>query len=200
MDRRTLLKKGAMGAVGMGLVGCATPSGGPASGRGPLRLPPVRASWDRVIRTTVGLRPHRPSGFVLRADKLNDKMLIHNYGHGGSGMSLSWGTGQMAAEMALEHEQRRAAVIGCGAAGLTAARQLQRRGFRGHHLRHVRSAGHDVQHVPRGLHSDLGSCRRRQQDTSVGCPSSGGPPRSRTVNSTSWWGGGTECRGSIVTP
>ena len=129
MDRRTLLKKGAMGAVGMGLVGCATPSGGPASGRGPLRLPPVRASWDRVIRTTVGLRPHRPSGFVLRADKLNDKMLIHNYGHGGSGMSLSWGTGQMAAEMALEHEQRRAAVIGCGAAGLTAARQLQRRGF-----------------------------------------------------------------------
>ena len=129
MDRRTLLKKGAMGAVGMGLVGCATPSGGPASGRAPLRLPPVRAAFDRVIRTTVGLRPHRPSGFVLRASRLDEKMVIHNYGHGGSGMSLSWGTGQMAAEMALEHEQRRAAVIGCGAAGLTTARQLQRRGF-----------------------------------------------------------------------
>ena len=44
-------------------------------------------------------------------------------------MSLSWGTGQMAAELALEHPQRRAAVIGCGVVGLTTARQLQRRGF-----------------------------------------------------------------------
>jgi glycine/D-amino acid oxidase-like deaminating enzyme len=56
-------------------------------------------------------------------------MLIHNYGHGGAGMSLSWGTGQMAAELALEHSERTAAVVGCGVAGLTTARQLQRRGF-----------------------------------------------------------------------
>jgi hypothetical protein len=46
-----------------------------------------------VIRTTVGLRPHRDPGFVLKADKLNDKLLVHNYGHGGAGMSLAWGTG-----------------------------------------------------------------------------------------------------------
>jgi glycine/D-amino acid oxidase-like deaminating enzyme len=92
-------------------------------------LPLIEASWDRVIRTTVGLRPHRDAGFVLRADKLDSKMLIHNYGHGGSGMSLSWGTGYIAAEMALQQEQRRAAVIGCGVVGLTSARQLQRRGF-----------------------------------------------------------------------
>ena len=44
-------------------------------------------------------------------------------------MSLSWGTGAMAANMALAHGERRAAVLGCGAVGLTAARQLQRRGF-----------------------------------------------------------------------
>ena len=100
-----------------------------AASRGPLRLPHVRIGWDRIIRATVGLRPHRPSGFVLRAEKLDAKTLIHNYGHGGSGMSLSWGTGQMAAELALEQPDRRAAVIGCGVAGLTTARQLQRRGF-----------------------------------------------------------------------
>jgi glycine/D-amino acid oxidase-like deaminating enzyme len=35
----------------------------------------------------------------------------------------------MAAELALEHTSRRAAVLGCGAVGLTCARQLQRRGF-----------------------------------------------------------------------
>jgi glycine/D-amino acid oxidase-like deaminating enzyme len=96
-----------------------------------LQLPPVEASWDRVIRTTVGLRPHRDQGFVLKAEKLDEKPVIHNYGHGGSGMSLSWGTGQIAAELALEQDprQRRAAVIGCGVVGLTSARQLQRRGF-----------------------------------------------------------------------
>jgi D-amino-acid oxidase len=80
----------------------------------------------------VGLRPHRPSGFVLRAEKLDAKTIIHNYGHGGAGMSLSWGCGQRAAEMALDAisaGRRRAAVIGCGALGLAAARQLQRRGF-----------------------------------------------------------------------
>jgi glycine/D-amino acid oxidase-like deaminating enzyme len=42
---------------------------------------------------------------------------------------LGWGTGLLAAELALQHADRRAAVLGCGTVGLTAARQLQRRGF-----------------------------------------------------------------------
>src|SRR5213078_2757431 len=96
---------------------------------GAVNLAQVNASWERVIRTTVGLRPHRDSGFVLRADKLDDKTLIHNYGHAGAGMSLGWGCGVLVAEFALQSEARRAAVIGCGSPGLTAARQLQRRGF-----------------------------------------------------------------------
>ncbi|MEE2898065.1 MAG: FAD-dependent oxidoreductase [Gemmatimonadota bacterium] len=131
MDRRTLLKTGGaglMGLAGLSLGACSRQSGlSPSSPR--LRLAPVRASWGRVIRTTVGLRPYRPSGFVLRADRLDDRMLIHNYGHGGSGMSLSWGTASMAADFAVQRGERRAAVIGCGVAGLTTARQLQRRGF-----------------------------------------------------------------------
>ena len=92
-------------------------------------LPPVHVSAENVIRQTVGLRPHRPSGFVLKDGKLDAKTLIHNYGHGGSGMSLSWGTATMAADMALAHTGRRAAVLGSGVVGLTTARQLQRRGF-----------------------------------------------------------------------
>jgi D-amino-acid oxidase len=119
-----------MAAVGFGLSGCATttrPNLTPR--RRPVDLPPVNASWDRIIRTTVGLRPHRDAGFVLKPDKLDDKLLVHNYGHGGAGMSLAWGTGLMAAEFATEHQSRQAAVIGCGSVGLTCARQLQRRGF-----------------------------------------------------------------------
>jgi glycine/D-amino acid oxidase-like deaminating enzyme len=130
VNRRELLRDGAMALMAMGLTGCASGARArPVSRRPMLRLAPMRVSYDRIIRATVGLRPHRPSGFVLRAEKIDGKLLVHNYGHGGSGMSLSWGTGQMAAELALEQPERRAAVVGCGVVGLTSARQLQRRGF-----------------------------------------------------------------------
>jgi len=130
MDRRALLKFGSLAALGLGVEACA-PKAAPqvAPRRAPVVLAPVKASWDRVIRTTVGLRPHRPSGFMLRAEKLDDKTLVHNFGHGGSGMSLSWGTASMAGDLALGQGQRRAAVLGSGVVGLTSARELQRRGF-----------------------------------------------------------------------
>ncbi len=132
MHRRVLLRMGSLAAAGFLLEGCASKTAATAQfapRRAPLRLPPVRASWDRIIRTTIGLRPHRPSGFVLKADRFGAKTLIHNFGHGGAGMSLSWGTGSMAADMALSHSERRAAVLGSGVVGLTSARELQRRGF-----------------------------------------------------------------------
>lgn len=130
MLRRKFLATGATAAFGLALGGCAPRLvGGSSPRRAPLALYPVQASWDRVIRTTVGLRPNRESGFVLRADRMDAKTVIQNYGHGGSGMSLSWGTGALAADLALAHTDRRAAVIGCGIVGLTSARQLQRRGF-----------------------------------------------------------------------
>src|SRR5881397_1613666 len=135
MNRRALIKSASAALLAFGFEGCATSriarkiSTFPADARSPLKLSLVEASWDRVIRTTVGLRPHRDSGFVLRAESLDAKTVIHNYGHAGAGMSLGWGCGVMVAEMAQDTGQRRVAVIGCGSPGLTAARQLQRRGF-----------------------------------------------------------------------
>jgi hypothetical protein len=54
--------------------------------------PLVRANVNpaRVIRTVVGLRPFRRYGFVLRAEAFGNKTIVHNYGHGGGGFSLSW--------------------------------------------------------------------------------------------------------------
>ena len=133
MDRRSLLKFGGMASIGFALEGCATKTSGAkpqtAPRQAPRGLPIVNASWDRVIRTTIGLRPHRPSGFVLKADRLDGKTLIHNFGHGGAGMSISWGTASMATDLALPHGERVAAVLGSGVVGLTTARELQRHGF-----------------------------------------------------------------------
>ncbi len=100
-----------------------------ASPRPYRRLSRVLVAEDRVIRQVAGLRPFRRSGFRVEAVSLGEKTLIHNYGHGGGGISLSWGTAQLAVERALETPHRRAAVLGCGAVGLATARLLQDRGF-----------------------------------------------------------------------
>jgi len=46
----------------------------------------------RVLTERVGLRPFRKSGVRLERQHLRDgRTVIHNYGHGGSGFTLSWG-------------------------------------------------------------------------------------------------------------
>ena len=125
LSRRELLA-----GIPLTLAGCATRRhAGTPLPPAPARLAPVRVSPDRVIRTIAGLRPFRASGFVVRAEKLDDKTVIHNYGHGGAGITLSWGTAQLALNEAAKIDTRQAAVIGCGVAGLSTARLLQQRGY-----------------------------------------------------------------------
>jgi D-amino-acid oxidase len=46
----------------------------------------------RVLAERVGLRPFRRSGVRLERDRIADgRAVIHNYGHGGAGFTLSWG-------------------------------------------------------------------------------------------------------------
>jgi len=93
------------------------------------RLARVNVSKDRVIRTVVGLRPFRQSGFVVRTESIDGKTIVHNYGHGGGGVTLSWGTAHLAAQQALPTGASRMAVLGAGAVGLATARLLQERGI-----------------------------------------------------------------------
>jgi len=95
---------------------------------------PVNVARNRIIREVVGLRPYRPSGFVVDAQRFGSKLLVHYYGHGGGGVTLSWGTASLAVDMArdflIAHKQPRPthfAVLGCGVSGLSTARLLQRR-------------------------------------------------------------------------
>jgi len=91
---------------------------------------PIRADLDRIFRITVCLRPFRAIGPRLDVEKVGDKTVVHNYGHGGSGWSLSWGSADVVVRKALEAKgsDREIAVIGCGALGLTAAITAQRMG------------------------------------------------------------------------
>ena len=123
LNRRDLLKTASVAVLGASLGACAPTS------RSSRRFAKVKVSPDRVIRTTVGLRPFRTSGFLVRGERFGDKTVIHNYGHGSNGMSMSWGTGHLAMEEALKTEETTAAVVGCGAVGLATARLLQRQGL-----------------------------------------------------------------------
>ena len=131
MNRRNFLLGGAAMA---GLSGCAhrartsaIPPGLPPCDVLP-KIMPIRAQVDRIFRVTVCLRPFRAAGPRLDVERVGDKIVVHNYGHGGSGWSLSWGSSSIAVEKAMAAGERDVAVIGCGALGLTSAILLQRAG------------------------------------------------------------------------
>ena len=130
MNRREFLG----GAAMIGLSGCAHKTRTSVLPPGPIplggipTLMPVRAELDRIFRVTVCLRPFRAAGPRLEVERVGDKIVVHNYGHGGSGWSLSWGSSSIAVEEALEVGEHDIAVIGCGALGLTSATLLQQAG------------------------------------------------------------------------
>jgi glycine/D-amino acid oxidase-like deaminating enzyme len=123
LDRRTFTAASA--AL---LAGCTTVGTGRRYA-GCTPLPPVKVDQSRVIRTVAGLRPYRRSGFVVRREQLGETALVHNYGHGGGGITLSWGSSRLATELGLGGHSGPVAVIGAGVMGLSTARLVQEAGF-----------------------------------------------------------------------
>lgn len=94
------------------------------------QLAPIHADVRRLERITVCTRPFRGEGPRIEAERFGSKLLVHNYGHGGSGWSLSWGSAAEVVRLVQPAGLQEVAVIGCGALGLTAAIALQRAGAR----------------------------------------------------------------------
>ena len=126
ISRRRLLQTLAA-AGGTALSGCATRGRIGTNDRARF-LAPLQARADRIFDITVCLRPFRAAGPRLDTERIRDTLVVHNYGHGGSGWSLSWGSSTIAVGKALAQSPDRVAVVGCGALGLTSALLAQASG------------------------------------------------------------------------
>src|SRR5580692_11057912 len=111
--RRMLTAAGATLLAGA-LGGCSVTSQGSRKATppvAPLQLARLRASPDRITDITVCTRPFRAQGPRLDVEQIGQKTVVHNYGHGGSGWSLSWGSSAIAAQKAMAAGKRDIAVV-----------------------------------------------------------------------------------------
>ncbi|MEO0629567.1 MAG: FAD-dependent oxidoreductase [Planctomycetota bacterium] len=94
------------------------------------KLPVPDLSDDMVMRVVAGIRPCREGGLKLQPGKLGSRTVIHNYGHGGCGVTLSWGCAELVGDMVKEAAGEKAdvAVLGGGVTGLTSALVLAEQG------------------------------------------------------------------------
>jgi len=75
-----------------------------------------------------GVRPFRNGAYRLDAETISRKFIVHNYGHGGCGITLSWGCAAKVRDIVKSHlvgtHDAKVAVLGAGVMGLTAATRM----------------------------------------------------------------------------
>ena len=103
-----------------------------ANGDVPMLLPDPDFTCTPVDCSFVaGIRPVRKT-FRLEPETVGSKVIVHNYGHGGAGITMSWGCADEVREIVRQHAGAapgRVAVLGGGVMGLTAATLLVESGF-----------------------------------------------------------------------
>jgi glycine/D-amino acid oxidase-like deaminating enzyme len=75
-----------------------------------------------------GVRPYRNGSYRLDAETASGKFIVHNYGHGGAGITLSWGCAAKVRDIVQQQlvnlPNQNVAVLGAGVMGLTVATLL----------------------------------------------------------------------------
>ncbi len=91
-------------------------------------------SKEGIIGSNVGIRPFRMSGVRLEAESIRNKIIIHNYGYGGSGMTLAFGGSQEVLQIIRDQNvsDQTVAVLGGGVVGLATAYDLLENGYEVH--------------------------------------------------------------------
>src|SRR6195256_5311493 len=94
-------------------------------------LPTPDFTYDPTLpgACIAGVRPYRNGSYRLDAETIGAKFIVHNYGHGGAGITLSWGCAAKVRDIVKQHiatsHDTQAAVLGAGVMGLTAATLLR---------------------------------------------------------------------------
>ena len=83
------------------------------------------------LEPKAGVRPWRENGYRLEGKQSTSnphKYVVHNYGHGGAGITLSWGVASQVRDLVKARQMttgdREVAVLGSGVMGLTAATMI----------------------------------------------------------------------------
>src|SRR5438552_8870846 len=96
----------------------------------PVNLPTPDFTYDPNApgACIAGVRPYRNGSYRLDAETIATKFIVHNYGHGGCGITLSWGCAAIVRDIVKSHllgiQDTKEAVLGAGVMGLTAATRM----------------------------------------------------------------------------
>jgi glycine/D-amino acid oxidase-like deaminating enzyme len=95
------------------------------------QLPTPDFTFDPLVpgACVAGVRPYRTGSYRLDAETASGKLVVHNYGHGGAGITLSWGCAAKVRRIVRGHlatfPATDVAVLGAGVMGLCTATLLR---------------------------------------------------------------------------
>ncbi len=96
-------------------------------------LPTPDFTYDPETDLVAGLRPFRKGSYRLEHEQIGNKFVVHNYGHGGAGITMAPGCAEevrdIVQESGLASPGTPTAVLGAGVMGLTAATLLREMGL-----------------------------------------------------------------------
>lgn len=85
------------------------------------------------LELAVGHRPSRSTGLRVELEASGPNPIVHAYAHGGAGLTLAFGTAELAIDLVRKpiRENKKVVIIGGGVIGFTIAHQLREQGHRG---------------------------------------------------------------------
>ena len=97
-------------------------------------LPAPDFSYHPRTDLIAGIRPYREGTYRLEAEQVGSKFVVHNYGHGGAGITMALGCAHVVRDVIVASGQAPVgtpiAVLGAGVMGLTAAKLLREMNLR----------------------------------------------------------------------
>jgi hypothetical protein len=98
-----------------------------------VNIPITQYDEKHLLGFTSGIRPYRVAGVRMEKERMNGKVVYHNYGHGGGGISVGYGCAENVISNYFLPEKvphsEKVAILGAGIIGLTTAYILTLKGY-----------------------------------------------------------------------